>query len=141
MKYVLDSSVAVKWVVREAESDKADRLRLAYQNGIHELVSPDILTVEVAHALTRAERQARITVGQALLLLADVLTTAPLFHPFRPLLARATEISSSMRIGVYDCIYVALAEQESCEFITADVRLIKNLGAAFPFILPLSSFP
>ncbi len=141
MKYVLDSSVAVKWVVREVDSDKADRLRLAYQNGILELISPDVFPIEVAHALTRAERQARVTAGQALLLLADVLTTAPLFHPYRPLLARATNISSSMRIGVYDCLYVALAERERCEFITADDKLVKRLGPTFPFIQPLSVFP
>ena len=31
--------------------------------------------------------------------------------------------SSTMRIGVYDCIYVALAEQEKCELVTADATL------------------
>jgi len=50
MKYVLDSSVAFKWVVRELDSDKADLLRADYQNAIHELLSPDVFPVEVAHA-------------------------------------------------------------------------------------------
>jgi predicted nucleic acid-binding protein len=36
---------------------------------------------------------------------------------------------------------VALAEQEGCEVVTADARLIANLQPQFPFILPLSSFP
>jgi len=141
MKYVMDSSVAVKWVIREVDSDKADLLRTDFQNGIHELVSPDIFPVEVAHALTRAERQSRITMGQARDLLADVLTTAPRFFPYRPLLARAVEISSAMRIGVYDCLYVALAEAEGCEFVTADDKLVRNLRNKFPFIIPLASLP
>ena len=34
MKYVIDSSVAFKWVLREIDSDKADRLRENYQNSI-----------------------------------------------------------------------------------------------------------
>jgi predicted nucleic acid-binding protein len=141
MKYVLDSSVAFKWVVREVDSDKADRLRAEYQNALHELLSPDIFPVELAHALTRAERQKRIATGQARDLLADVLTTPPNFYNYRPLLTSAVDISSAMRIGVYDCLYVALAEQENCEFVTADDKLVKNLQATYPFIIALSSMP
>jgi hypothetical protein len=85
MKYVVDCSVAFKWVVPESNSDKADRLRDAYRNAIHELLAPDIFTLELAHALTRAERQGRIPVGQAAVLWADVLLTPPLFFPSRPL--------------------------------------------------------
>ena len=141
MKYVLDSSVAFKWVVPERDSDKADRLRAAYVQGIHELHSPDFFPVEVAHALTRAERQNRIPVGDAQSRLINVLSTAPAFHPYRPLLARAVAISSKMRVGVYDCVYVALAESEKCQLVTDDDRLIKTLGPTFPFIIPLSSLP
>jgi predicted nucleic acid-binding protein len=141
MKYVLDSSVAFKWVVREVDSDKADLMRADFLNGIHEFLAPDVYPVEVAHALTRAERQARITVGQARHLLADVLTTPPQLHLYRMLLSRAVDISSTMRIGVYDCLYVALAEQEKCELVTADDKLAKNLLGTFPFIIPLASMP
>lgn len=141
MKYVLDSSVAFKWVVREVDSDKADLLRADFLNGIHELLAPDVYPVEVAHTLTRAERQARVTVGQARHLLVDVLTTPPQFHSYRPLLTRAVDISSPMRIGVYDCLYVALAELEKCELLTADDKLVKNLLGTFPFIVDLASLP
>jgi predicted nucleic acid-binding protein len=46
-----------------------------------------------------------------------------------------------MRCGVYDCLYVALAEKESCELITADDKLVKNLGAMFPLIISLATIP
>src|SRR5262245_29715903 len=124
MKYVLDSSVAFKWVVREIDSDKADLVRADFLNGLHELLAPDVFPIELAHALTRAERQARVTVGQARHLLADVLTTPPQLHSYRPLLMRAVDISSQMRIGVYDCLYVALAEQEKCNLLTEDDKIV-----------------
>ena len=73
MKYVLDSSVAFKWVVTENLSDKALLVREDYRNSIHELIAPDIFLVEVAHALTRAERQGRIAVPKSGILLADVI--------------------------------------------------------------------
>lgn len=41
MKYVLDASVGLKWVLPEDGSDKALRLGLEYRNGVHELIAPD----------------------------------------------------------------------------------------------------
>ena len=61
MKYVLDSSVAVKWILTEVDSDKALNLRDDARAAIHELLSPDIFPIECGHALTRAERQLRIS--------------------------------------------------------------------------------
>jgi predicted nucleic acid-binding protein len=59
----------------------------------------------------------------------------PQLHPILPdLLPIAYANSSKMQIGVYDCIYVALAERQQCELITADDKLIKNLKPTFPFI-------
>ena len=141
MRYVTDSSAGFKWVVPEIHSDKADRLRNDYRNAVHELLALDIFPAEVAHALTRAERQGRIVQSQAILLWADVMSTAPRFVPTASLLPRAIRISSQARIGVYDCLYVALAEQEQCEFVTADDKLVKNLKHLFPFIVPLASLP
>ncbi len=141
MNYVIDSSVAFKWVVPEIDSDKAKQLRDDYRNGVHRLLAMDIFPAEIAHGLTRAERQGRIVVGQAQVLWADVITTLPVFSPSISHTPRAIEISSAMRIGVYDCLYVSLAEREKCNFVTADDKLVKSLQKAFPFIVSLNSLP
>ena len=44
-----------------------------------------------------------------------------------------------MRIGVYDCLYVALAERRKCKLVTADDRLVNNLRPHFSFIVALAS--
>lgn len=141
MKYVLDASVALKWVLTEPDSAKAISLRDDFRKQLHELLAPDVFPVEVAHALTRAERKGLIKPFQATRLLTDVLSTPIPLHPYRPLLPRAVAISSAMRCGVYDGLYVALAEREGCELATADDKLVKNLQAKFPFIVPLASLP
>jgi predicted nucleic acid-binding protein len=141
MKRVLDSSVAFKWVVAELHTDKALRLRDDFRNSGVDLLAPDVFPVEIAHALTRAERQRRITSAEGATFLIDVLSTPPRLFPSFPLLLRAYELSSQNRIGFYDCLYVALAEQEGCDLITADDRLVKNLQPQFPFIVPLASLP
>jgi predicted nucleic acid-binding protein len=141
MKYVLDASVAFKWEVPETDSDKANRLRDDFRNALHELQAPDFFPQELAHALTRAERQGRIAVGQAAIFWAEAMTTPPVLLPVTSLTPRAIDISSTLRIGVYDCLYIALAEREGCQFVTADDKLVRNLQAQFPFIVPLASLP
>jgi len=141
MIYVLDSCVGFKWLVVEQETDEARKLRDEYRQAAHVLLAPDIFSVEVAHALTRAERQGRITPAEGAQLMTDMLNTLPQLFPSLPLLPRAYQISSGARIGIYDCLYVALAEQEGCELVTTDARLLTNLQSQFPFIVPLSSLP
>jgi hypothetical protein len=51
MRLILDSNVALRWVLSEPHSDKAIRLRCEFQQGMHELLSPDVFPIEVAHAL------------------------------------------------------------------------------------------
>ncbi len=130
MKYVLDSNVAFKWVVTEDLSNEADRLRSEVLAGLHELIAPDILPIEVAHALSKAQRQSRIDEHSVKRLLAEVLSIPITLHPHLPLLGRALDLATGARIAVYDRLYVALAEQEGLELITADDRLGRNLPAA-----------
>jgi predicted nucleic acid-binding protein len=141
MKYVLDSSVAFKWEIKESDSDKAVRLRDESRQGLHELIAPDVFTAEVAHAMTRAERQGRVSRAQGWRLMLGILADAPAFRSYQPLVARSYAISSIYRVGLYDCLYVALAEREGCEFITADDRLVRNLQPHFPWIVSLSTLP
>jgi predicted nucleic acid-binding protein len=138
MKFVLDASVAVKWVLPEKDSDKALELCDLYLKSIHELVAPDSMTIEVAHALTRAERRGILKVGEAVQRLQFVLSNAPLFYSFSPLLMRATELSSQLRIAVSDCIYISLAEREDCDVVTADERL---KASGHPRIILLADLP
>jgi predicted nucleic acid-binding protein len=141
MTYVLDVSAALCWVLPRPASIRAVRLRDECLRGVHALIAPSIFPAETASALTKAERQKLIPVGQAAVLLADVLATPPALHPYQPLLARAVDISSQSRGGLYDCLYVALAEREGCEFVTDDLRLIANLKPQFAFVVPLASLP
>jgi predicted nucleic acid-binding protein len=142
MTYVSDASIALKWVLTEPDTARALRLRDDFDAGVVDLMAPDVFPAEVGHALAKAERRKIIPVGIGIVHLADVLRTLPRLYPSLPdLLPRAFEIASQYRIGVYDCLYVALAEREGCEFVTADDRLVKNLRGQFPFILPLASLP
>src|SRR5690349_5202347 len=110
MRYVLDSSVARKWMLPEPDPPKPTRIRTEFLRGSHELLAPDVFPVEVAHALARAERRGIIGPAFGMRRLRNILSCSPVLHPYLPLLPRAFAIASQARIGVYDCLYVALAE-------------------------------
>lgn len=65
----------------------------------------------------------------------------PLLHPYIPLLARAYQLSSHLRIGVYDCLYLALMEREGCEFVTGDDKLLKSATPMAGSVVPLVGRP
>src|SRR5881392_3363669 len=102
MKYVLNASVAICWVIPRPLTPKADRLRNEYHRQIHELLAPAVFIDEVAGALTKAERQKDIAVGQAAPLYAKVMNSPPVLIAHAPLIARAIDISSRTRSGYYD---------------------------------------
>jgi len=60
MTYVLDSRVAVKGFLSEPDSTTATRVRVEFDQQVHELIAPDAFPVEIAHALSWAERRGLI---------------------------------------------------------------------------------
>lgn len=134
MIYVLDASVALKTVLSEPDSSAALKLRDEYRQQLHQFLAPDTFVAEIAHALTRAERRKIIAIGEAIQLLTEVMTDRPVLHSYLPLVARAIELSSQLRIGFYDCLYAALAEREGVELLTADDRLEKALKGTIPVV-------
>ena len=84
MKYVLDASVALCWVIPRPLTSKAVRLRDEYQRKIHELLAPAAFIDEVAGALTKAERQKDIAVGQVAPLFVKVMNSPPVLIRMRP---------------------------------------------------------
>jgi predicted nucleic acid-binding protein len=139
VRYVLDSCVAVKWFLAEPDSAKAIQLLDDFSRQVHELSAPDVFPVEIAHALSRAERRGVLHPPEGSQHLSDLLAYLPTLHPSLTLLPRAFEISSHARIGVYDCLYVALAEREACELVTGRTRLMNSLLPFYAFIRSLDS--
>ena len=121
--YVLDNSVAVKWVLRltdEQHVDQAITLLDDYRAERIALLSPQILLYETAHALRRAVRRRRITEEAARQGLDLFLNLAiPTVHQ-EAFLRRGLELSAQYGCSFYDSIYLAVAEAANCPLVHAD---------------------
>ena len=141
MKYVIDTSVDIKTYVQEQGTAKAIRLRNEYHQGVHELIAPDIFPTEMCNVLMILERSGKIKPGDSDLFFRQLLSELPPLFAAVPLLPRALEIAKKFQQTVYNCLYVALAEREGCELVTADDKLVKAVQATLPFVIQLSSLP
>ena len=119
---VIDASIAVKWVVAEADSGRAEALL------DHSLVAPDLLLAECANILWKKVHRDELSKEEALLA-ARLLQAAEIeLLPTRSLLEAATRIAIELNHPAYDCLYLALAVESSCRFITADERFLRKVG-------------
>ena len=114
---VVDASVAVKWVVEEADSDAARLLSRS------RLEAPDLLLVESANILWRKVRSGDLAQPDAASRL-DLLLRAPLvLFGTQDLLDAALRIAVELKQPVTDCVYLALAYRREIPLVTADRRL------------------
>jgi len=124
VSWVIDASIAVKWVIPEPLSDKADRVR-DHQDDI---LAPDLLLVEVANALWRKTAAREISAREAEAAFDLVRNSGLDLRPTPPLVLKAMEVARRLGHPVYDCVYLALAEREHATFVTADQRLLRRLS-------------
>jgi predicted nucleic acid-binding protein len=134
MRFILDASIALKWVLEEPDSIPAMHVRDEAAAGRYDLLAPDVFPFEIAYALTKAERRRAVKVGEAEEMASDVFADMPELYPATDLLFAAIRLSSQLRTGLYDCLYLVLAEQEGVPLLTADVKLVVAARSRFPVI-------
>jgi predicted nucleic acid-binding protein len=132
---VVDSSIAVKWLINEPDSEVADAL-LGYWSGAgRRLVAPFLLPMEVTNVVHQQRKRGAIDPANSERIL-DELGALPiaLEAPAR-LHHRALDIAGQLGHGAaYDAHYLALAEIVGAECWTADGRLYRSASQAFPFL-------
>ena len=131
--YVLDTSVVVKWFVVEENSDKAEKFMLDFQRGEINVIVPTLLEYEVANVLW-VKRREGISKEEAVEIIKDLenidLPTKTAFE----LMEQAQEFSYKYDVAIYDAMFLALAHQHSCEFITADKKLCNKVKGELPWV-------
>ena len=120
--FVIDTSVAIKWIVDEDGSDAALAL------GGADMIAPALLRTEAGNVLRTMYARKDVSAEQALDLFA-FLQTAPvvIVDHDEDLERRALELALALRNPIYDCVYLALAERTGRRLVTADRRFLRSL--------------
>lgn len=115
---VIDASIVVRWYIAD---DPLHAEALAIKRRVV-AIAPALIQAETANALWRYVRRGLLRIEDAcesVAVLPDILTLTEDRH----LVGAAQRISATKDHPIYDCLYLALAQREAAELVTADKRL------------------
>ena len=127
MTLVLDASVVLRWFVDQAGAEHAHRWLARFTEDPDLFVLPDLGRFEVHGGLARLQPKRDPKWAVATFERFDRLgirtlpTTLDLFR-------RALDLARELRLGGYDAVYLAHAEDLGAAWLTADARALRRLS-------------
>jgi predicted nucleic acid-binding protein len=133
-RFVVDCSVAAKWVLPDDGRAPALKWLEAHPAGDLTLIAPDILLAEFTSSIAKLHRRKLLSTLAAHDAYAFMLQCAPELYETRTRLRRALVLSLEYHLSLWDCIYLALAEEFDCPVLTSDMRLVRGTQGRHPSI-------
>lgn len=118
---VIDSSIALQWVLPEPGAEEAYRYARA-----NDVISADVLLVEAANVLAKKVRAHTMSGDEAVRGLELITSGVRRLVSVQVLVTRALELSIKLGHPAYDCVFLACAEQEGGVLATRDAAFIKR---------------
>jgi predicted nucleic acid-binding protein len=137
---IVDTSVALKWVLVEADSVLAERVSndvLTSGGTLHLL---DLARIEALNAIWLQFHRRLAPEAIVRIAVAKLYQSPIQIMDSTPLLGSAFDLALQYDIAVYDACFVAAVKQMGCAGVTADAPLVKRIGAAFPAIKLLKNW-
>jgi predicted nucleic acid-binding protein len=130
---VLDASVLLKWFIDEPGAAAAAELKRRHLDGDVALVIPALALYEVPNVLRfkRGVPAAAVQEAMRALWTLSLDTVAPT----EELTDAAIRLSFLTGLSVYDCAYLALAEELDASLVTADASLSRVASTLIRTIL------
>ena len=130
MTFVVDASLAIKWLVREEGSAEAWRFADYFAG---DLRAPDLIHIEVLGALVRLANERRMMRPVALERITwwttacdnGAIVTQPLTLS---LAGEAAALAIDLGHPIKDCLYLALADRLGCPLVTCDVKFHERVA-------------
>ena len=126
-RLIIDASVMLKWMWPEPDSIKAHDI---YQHTGHELLAPDYALVEVTNALWKKVKSCDINAEETIVEWMEFKQNNIIeWFETSPYLDRSFTLAQLLNHNsIYDCIYLAMAEQQNCPLLTADQKFLNTLA-------------
>lgn len=137
---VIDSSVAVKWVIEEDDSDKAQLILDEYQDEKIALQAPAIIHAEFGNIIWKKQIFQGLSVADAEAAIKKFQQLSFILTPTTALFDDAFKIAVKYRRTFYDSLFLSLSERENCQFVTSDEKLYNAVKTDFPKMILLADW-
>ena len=140
---VVDASIAIKWAIKEENTDLALVLLADWTEKEIIILAPAILSYEVTNVFHQRIRREAYPFEDAQRALEEIIyeligfdfANTPATH------IRAIQLSQQFGLpAAYDAHYLALAESKHCELWTADKRLWNSTKGKLPWVRWLGDY-
>jgi predicted nucleic acid-binding protein len=123
-RYVIDASIAVKWIFEEEYYLEARRF-LSSEIGY---IAPDFMLNECTSAIYKKYSRHEIIEETAIQCIEKLLRFDDIkFYSTYLIQIKAFQIASQINHPIFDCFYLALAMQEQAIVVTADRRFYNRV--------------
>ncbi len=127
-RFVVDASVAIKWVIPELDSDSA----VTFLKRSPLLLVPDLFFCEISNVLWKRSLRGDINPQFAEKSL-QILQGLPFeTHPTASLAGSALKLALIADCSVYDAFYLILAAEQACRMVTADREFYQSMMNKLP---------
>jgi len=138
---VVDASVVAKLYLKDEQyTDKADLLFSRFEQGDIQLIAPRLITYEVPAAIKRGA--VRVKAGKEVwqAALSSFQSLGLSIVDDSDAKYEAIRLAINYACAYYDALYLLLAEDLGCPFVTADDRLWRALRTRVEYLLLLASY-
>ncbi|MHA2253899.1 MAG: type II toxin-antitoxin system VapC family toxin [Candidatus Kariarchaeaceae archaeon] len=133
-KYVLDASVIIKWHINEVHTASAIKIRDSYIQGELSLNVPELVFYEVLNGLRYSKL---FSTDELISISTSLIEYGMTAHPWDSSNGKlAIEYALATDTTIYDCIYLAIANQLECPFITSDQQFIAKIRSLNELEIP-----
>lgn len=127
---VVDSSVAIKWVLPQPNSPQALDILEQHQTGNLRLLAPDLIYAEIGNIVWKLSHFGRLSQDDGLKALQLFQSIKLGITPSQALLETAYQFALTYKRTVYDSLYVVLSQRSKCSLVTDDNKLVNALNLA-----------
>lgn len=127
-RIVIDASVILKWYLADEEYNPAAlELLNAYISYEIEFIAPFLLEYEVLNGLLIAKKKGRIEQEKVMMAVEGFLGLEIEQKDISSFFPKAVYFSEAYNLSAYDASYLAVADKEGIEFVTADEHLFSKV--------------
>jgi len=141
---VVDTSIAIKWAIKEDDSKPALALLNGWRDRGIVILAPALLAYEATNVLYQQVRKGKLPLTDARRALTEIIFDLVEFDfpENSDFNVRAMELGQQFGLpAAYDSHFLALAESKECELWTADTRLWMSTRGKLAWLHWLGDYP
>lgn len=131
----VDASILIRLLVGGDDSERVAELWSEWKTNRQQLIAPSLMPYEVANVLHQYVRHGSLKPDKAANALRIALSLNIQLYRDSALHTQAANLARELDLpATYDAHYLALAQQMSAIFWTADQRLVRMAGSSLDFV-------